>query len=405
MPLLDLISPLVVGSVVVWRIPKAVRDPKHRPLTVAFLGLMIAAILRMPQVETLSRETGLAFLLTVPKHLAGVLAAAAVLDLIAWSVGHNHDARARRVRFAFAVATAAVMLATLPFVPRSSDGDFALGVGGSAPALTYWIAWLVHLGFALVVATGLFFRQARQALAGRLRYGLAIGGVGTVIGLCYVVNKMSFMVLGFAPGVDPPFSPDFTVLLNSLLFNLALFLIIIGTTLPAPFIASAMEKVHDLRNLRELRPLWKAFILQNPDVVLESGTSPQWYRRRFWDTRLRLYRYTIEIRDGALTLRGHMQDGVDDVAHRAVKAFGVRGEDAEAFVEACRWSVALRAKAHDVPGKRGTGNGDHGRTDLAREVRWLCRVARWHRSSAVRRLTTSFPLPTTDDTDKAEEML
>jgi hypothetical protein len=397
--MIALLIPLILWGVVAWRVPKALKYPNQRPLVIAFLCLAIVTSMRTPQAEELLRQVDLAVLLTVPKHLAGVVMTASVMEFVARMLGDSPNPRRdRHARYAFTALMVAVMMVALPFIPRTSAGDFFLGVGGTIASLFYWGAWLTHLGTMLALATRLFFRQARQAPAGgRLRVGLTLSGTGTTIGLLYVANKVAFMVVSLPGGLEPPFSPDTTAAINNVLLNLSLLLVVVGTTIPARFVGAIIDKARDLRDLAELRSLWEEISTHSPDVVLTSEYSSS------LDTKLRLYRRAVEIEDGVLALRDSMQTGVGHLAEKAARQAGLSVAEAEAFIEACQWRVALRAKAAKVPGTANetdccaSAPAADGADEewLSDEVRRLRRVARAYRSRTVRELANSVPLPTT----------
>ncbi|MGW5877861.1 MAB_1171c family putative transporter [Nocardiopsis terrae] len=393
----NLLVPLLLWVVVVWRAPKAMDHSNQRPLVIAFFCLAIVTTVRTPQAEDLLRQFDLAVLLTVPKHLAGAVMTAAVLEFVARMLGGSSNPRRdRHIRYAFTVLMVTIMMAALPAIPRTPAGDFLLGVGGSVASLVYWGAWLTHLGTMLALATRLFLRQARQAPGGRLRVGLTLSGTGTTVGLLYVANKLGFMLGSLPGGPGTPLSPDATAMANTVLLNLSLLLVVVGTTLPAPAVGAAIGKARDLRALADLRPLWKEISTQSPDVVLSRDYTPR------WNTQLRLYRCAVEIEDGVLALHGSMQADVDDLARKATRQSEMPAAEAEAFIEACRWRVALRAKATGVPGTADEADCATSRSDaegaseewLSDEVKRLRRIARAYRSRAVRDLADAFPLPT-----------
>ncbi len=389
--------PILLIGVVMWRAPKARQHPNQRPLVLGFALLAVVTTVRAPQVEAFLREADLVMLLTVPKHVAGVLMTAAILEFVARMIGHSQP-RAHRARHTFTAVIVGIMLAVLPFVPRAADGDFALGAGGTAPALIYWAAWLTHLGTMLALASKMFFGQSRRAAgqrrARRLQLGLALSGTGTSIGLLYVLNKTALMI-GTSPwGPGPPLSPDTTDLVNTRLMEAALLLVIIGTTLPARFVGTLLDKTRDLRALAELHSLWRDISAHNPDVVLAREPVST------LDTRLRLHRYAVEIEDGLLALCPHFQSGVRELAGETYVGPSV---GIQAFIHACEVRVALRAKAAGVPEADHhedhptvQGVGEPGGDWWREEVDRLRAVACAYRSRSARRLALSFPLPTTE---------
>ncbi|WP_322741082.1 MAB_1171c family putative transporter [Streptomyces hygroscopicus] len=384
-------TPLLLWAAVFWRVPKAVRSPRQRPLTVAFLALAVVMTLGVEGVaRTVDDTVNVAAASTLFKHLSGLVAASAVIEFIAQMAGEPEGRRARRIRHVLAVVTGIIMSAAFPFLPRSDNGDFLMDTSGSFPAPVYWGVWLMYLATALGMATNLCWKQARQAPAGRLRLGLGLVGSGTAVGLLYVANQMSFVLLHFAAHRSP-FSSATTILITNLLLNASLLLILTGTTLPAEAVGSAARVLGDYRALWDLYPLWKALSEANPTVVLGTDVGRHRSLLNIRDTRLRLYRRVIEIRDCALALQEHTPAGTEAAARGAAQEKGLSGPDAEAFVDAFRLASALNAKNQgiSITDTRPDSPGDM--TSLSEEVRWLRMVSQAFLSPDMREIAQLAP--------------
>ncbi len=98
-----------------------------------------------------------------------------------------------------------------------------------------------------------------------------------------------------------------------------------------------------------------------------------------------LYRRVIEIRDGALALRGHFGPRVADAARERGRAAGLGDEDLQALVEAESVAAALRAKEQGLPPVEAAPPTDVvGGCHLPSEVSYLQKVARYYAEEARR---------------------
>jgi hypothetical protein len=134
------------------------------------------------------------------------------------------------------------------------------------------------------------------------------------------------------------------------------------------------------RSLRRLHPLWKAVVTAAPHVALDSRGPVGALLSATFNTRVRLYRYVVEIRDGLLSLSPYVLPSLRSDVLEAAGAAGKRGDDAVVVAEAVWLRVALAAKDRgQAPARAAVEEHVPGGSDLSEEVRWLERVAAAYR--------------------------
>jgi hypothetical protein len=102
------------------------------------------------------------------------------------------------------------------------------------------------------------------------------------------------------------------------------------------------------------------------------------------DLGFRLYRRTVEIRDGRLALRTYFSAETADTVFRRCQAAGLGVGETQATIEAASLAVAIRAKAKGRSPARGIPiPGPPGGSDVTSEVAALEQVAYCYRNSAV----------------------
>ncbi|MFF4517754.1 MAB_1171c family putative transporter [Streptomyces mirabilis] len=304
-----------------WRVTRPGKSPQQRPLTVALAALSVVAALGEPHIDTLLNRFGLTAEHLLFKHLTGIVAAGSVLDFVANMADRGTDPHSRRIRYGLGGLTGPIMIAVSPFIPRGPSGrGFELTNTDQTSVFLYWVFWLGYLGTAAVLATRLCCEQVRAASPGRQRLGLGIIGTGTAIGYGYILNKPTFVALGYLPWLRLPLSGPRTEMINDFLLYTSLFLSVVGTTVPtqlASSMASPILRLQEQRDLELLRPLWLALTRSRPDVVLREVPKG--------NTRLQRYRCVIEIDDAALALQEYRQPEIEKAARAAGRNAGLRG--------------------------------------------------------------------------------
>lgn len=140
----------------------------------------------------------------------------------------------------------------------------------------------------------------------------------------------------------------------------------------------------DYRSLQRLYPLWFALYRANPGIALHPPASRLADLRNTRRVHFRLYRRVVEIRDGWLLLRPHMDARATTYARRLAASAGLPDADARAVVDAAALAVALRAPSlHRREPSHARGEAITEPADLQGEVETLERVARCYRRSPI----------------------
>ena len=112
-----------------------------------------------------------------------------------------------------------------------------------------------------------------------------------------------------------------------------------------------------------------------PEIALASPSAVTGSYSRH-DMGVRLYRRVIEIRDGALLLRGYRDPTVTTAAESAAQHAGLRGERLRATVEAAELAAAIEAKRRNRRASSTAGPPPATlEPDVRSEARWLAQVA------------------------------
>lgn len=366
----------ILWTVTLWRVPAAVKRPAKRPMWSAFAALAAALTVELPQIGPhLDAALHITNGSTLIKHLAGMLAAAAVLE---WVIGSTQPTERlgailawRHVMTGAAMATLAVLFV---FVPRIESTDFIDTAPGHPVTIVYEAVWLSYLGLAMLCAAAMFtvawHRAAGQERLTRTSFALL--AVGTALGVCYALWRIIFLAASLAGSASPEQShTGFGI--SNLLQDAAIVLILAGTCVPA--LAKATSPVQHRRDLIALRPLWEQVTQGRPDTVLDGASNRDRDRYDPRYLRFRLIRRTVEIRDALATLYEYCD--LDPAPH--VEAFatsiGLTGIDHEALVEAATIRYSL-TRSYSSSARYSIVKAERGGSDLRTEVDWLRAVTR-----------------------------
>jgi hypothetical protein len=379
---------VILWLVTIWRLRSVRQAPWKRSLWLAFFGLSVALTATLPPVtRAIDRASGIVDLATLVKHLAGIVACAAVLD---WVLALNKPQNLGRfpARRHYVAATTMVAMVALFFaIDRQETFNFAeLESGNGAAATAYLLTFEIYLGIAMGIASNLFSHASRRKATGLLRVGMWILAAGTALGVVYAVLRSAYLIVRFT-GNHVPFGDHTMVSTSDAVQALAILLILIGTSIPA--VSAGLKAAANYRALHRLRPLWKDLTGQAPTIVL--GTPPT--RAQDWlafrGVRQRLLRRTIEIRDAALLLRGLVDHAEQEAIRKQLVGCGLYGERLEAGCEAAwiRSAVAAKKQQRTIAAHSAELR-PHGSTALEDEVRWLLLVASFYRAPETAPSTT-----------------
>lgn len=366
----------VLWLVTLWRARTALKYPAKRPMWSAFAALAVALTVELPQIGPhLDAALHITNISTLIKHLAGMLAAASVLE---WVIGSTQPTQRlgwvlawRHVMTGAAMAALGVLFA---FVPRIESSDFIDTAPGHPVTIAYEMVWLSYLGAAMLCAAAMFtVAWHRSACKGRvMRASFAMLATGTALGVIYAAWRVVILAASLADTASPAQS-DTGFGISNVIQDAAIVLILVGTCVPA--LLKAATPYQDRRDLVALRPLWELVTPARPDTVLDEESGNEGRLRDVRLLRFRLIRRTVEIRDALATLYEYCD--LDPAPH--VEAFaadiGLTGDDRKALVEAVTIRYALM--------RLRTGEADHaivkagrGGEDLRSEVQWLRAIGR-----------------------------
>ncbi|NUQ99458.1 MAG: hypothetical protein HOY79_23850 [Streptomyces sp.] len=340
--------------------------------------------MELPEIGThLDAAVHVTNLSTLIKHLAGMLAAASVLE---WVIGSTQPTRLlghalawRHVMTGTAMAALGCLFA---FVPRVESSNFIDSAPGHPVTIAYEAVWLGYLGLAMLCAAAMFIvAWQRSAPEGRLmRASFAMLATGTSLGVVYAAWRLVILAASLS-GTATTSQSQTGFGISNLVQEAAIVLILAGTCAPAPM--KAVTLYQDRRDLAALHPLWELVIPFRPDTVLypepESGSDGDGDGhdlRGLGLLRFRLIRRTMEIRDALAVLYEYCDMDPVPYAEASAAISNLAGINFEAHVEAVTIRYAMlcarrvRPKCTFVTPQRGADD------DLRAEVRWLLAVSR-----------------------------
>jgi hypothetical protein len=337
---------LLWGMAIV-RFATVFRDARQRALWAALAAVTICKTLAFPPIAT-------ALNTPVLPHLFGVLAAYFLFQFVALVTGRGSSRRQAVLVGIVLVVLFVLAVQAEPVSPKVPTRNVA-----------YWVLLEAYLSVVLVNATVLFWETSRQVNAGLPRLALRMMATGTALITAFAAFRIAALVVDELVGVEPAAEQVQTA---------AVLLTVTGGMLAAS--PRARAAITAYRSLIMLRPLWTAMRDAFPEIILFTPRRAIVELAGVDDVHLRLYRRVIEIRDGMLALRGHLEPDEETA--------GETTED-KAFQEA---QAIVRALGHREAGKPPYASPREwapvGPT-MADEVAWLSRVSRsYRRARAVR---------------------
>lgn len=376
--------PALAWAAVLYKLPALRRSPDDPALRAYWLTLLALALgvtlLTPPVYLAINEVTGVANLARLLGNSLGLVAGWSVQVFLAHLSGGGVAGQTTARRLGVLLIAALGLLAVL-FVAAPVDHealDFTGRYGNAPFVLEYRLVFLAYFGFASGNVARLSWRYAHVADRPSLRLGLRLVALGGLAGVIYVVHEGGY-VFARRLGSGYPFPDPMAV--TQVLVALGVGLTVTGSTMPSwgprvgiPRLCAWFDQY---RSLRRLYPLWIALCQSNPEIALEPPRSALVDALMLRDLGFRLYRRVVEIRDGWLALRPHLDSRVADLAAELGREAGMADEEAVAVIEAASLAAAIRAKARGQTADKQTAMmGIVGGTDLASEVARLERVAR-----------------------------
>jgi hypothetical protein len=347
------------------------------------------AVLQAPVMRRIQQLTGVPRIESV---ISSLLAAGVAILLLtcALRVSSSLDATSarwsRRMALYFA-ATATTMVITFAIVTvqRIPTRDRFLPVIGQFTAHNvYWIAYLTYMLVVTGWTTFLFWRQIPRITAKVLRFALLALALGTTTFLVFLGTRVAAL---FSPA---PSLLTFGVYISSI-YSIS---VTVGCSLA--IIMPLSQSLANWRHANRLYPLWRALCDASPHIALHPRRGRFVDSLMLRDSRHRLHRRIVEIRDGMLIMREWITPSTHD---RIVEALARENlSDREAAATACWLKVALHARAHDLDRvAKPLDLVRQGGVDTETELRWLTAVAKAWASPLVHKHSTLIAVdsPTT----------
>lgn len=364
--------------VVAWRTPTLWQEPWKRAPWVALAALAVALTAGLTRPALVLDRWTCADFSTLVKHVAGVVAAAAVLHWLD-SLASPERHRYRRHILGTSSAVIAGMTGLFIVMPRPESATWTVHVTGGAGA-AYLLLMYAYLGVALSVASRVFARASRKP-RGTARWGLWLLAAGTATGTAYAAYMSISLVLRMTHAVTVP-AGQALLTAGAVPQTFAIAAILAGLSVPA--VGVACRAAWDLWALWKLRQLWRTMVGVAPDV--ELGPVRQGPAGVVGAVRIRLIRRVCECRDAALALGCYVPPGAVTSARSQLEASGLAGDKLQAAVEA-RWlEMAIQAAADGQPAEHPPHIFCGGDT-LQDEVRQLRQVAEAVRPGITRMLS------------------
>lgn len=299
----------------------------------------------------------------------------------------------RRLLTTATVLTALVVLFTLMAPTGSSPKDFTLRYAQDHYYAAYLLLYIAAYTTGEAEVGLRCWRYARISNRRWLQRGLRTTAVGSWVTLGYSAVRIGDLT-GAQLGVDLHGLEPLAWVCG----DIGALLMLIGWTLPGwgPRLTAVHRGVQNYLHYQRLYPLWSALHQAHPSIALEPSRSALAGLATVRSLEFRLYRRVIEIRDGLLALRSHLDAETTGTAQRLGLAAGLSGDALRAAVAAAQIRAALQAQDQNRPTAADSLGGtiDSPETaDLADEVVWLTRV-----SAAFRRSPT---VPTTATATRA----
>ncbi|WP_214369792.1 MAB_1171c family putative transporter [Pseudonocardia sp. H11422] len=316
-----------------------------------------------------------------------LVAAHAFSELLRYLHGRTEDPGSgplsQRRRFLFLGSVLVLLVVTFFLGDRPQTGLGLFTYTDDLPLTIYAVIYAAYLSYALIQMLRLAVRAIRRTRR-HLRVSMATIALGNAIGLAYSLSKIQHVTmsyLGLTTGNDKICAGPFSRIDCALSVGfpaLSVLLILLG--LAVPFLFKAPGRIvawlAAARLLRMLHPLWRAMYQALPQIAL---TSPEAVTGRvpLHDVPVRLYRRTVEVRDGALLLQPYRSSADTSEHTRQAQRLGLVGDDARIAVEAADLTSAMKRYLHQAAPDTAAVHraAPEEPDDVMQETRWLAQVS------------------------------
>ncbi|MEV6527116.1 MAB_1171c family putative transporter [Longispora sp. NPDC051575] len=348
--------------------------PVHRALWVAITALAASMTLRIAPVSTaIDNATGVSAAGVLLKHVAGLLAVAALFDLAV--LAGNGSLRRTRLPVAAFAATTGAMVILFAVMDRTGSEDFADHAAGDPLATGYILVWSLYLGAATAVSAWLFHRARAAARHRLVRTGQLLLTLGTTLGAVYAAYRFGFFTYRLV-AAEPAAGDGFFVNLSDAFKYLAM--VLIATGLAVAGLPGLIVKNRARRRLRRLQPLWLALALPGQKIDRPGLSLTDQLARR-----------QVEIHDAMLLLRHRITQRQYEAALTDVAEHGPPDADRTATACAAVLRLAVEARSGPVTATRTDAFVLPTFASTNSELHWMLRVAAVWDSPTVHQLAVA----------------
>jgi hypothetical protein len=280
----------------------------------------------------------------------------------------------RMALYCGATATIMVTTFTIVTVQRIPTRDRFLPIQGQFTAHTvYWIAYLTYMIVVTGWTTFLFWRQVLRVATKVLRFALLALALGTSTFLVFLGSRVAAM-FSTNPGLL-----TFGVYISSV-YSIS---VTVGCSLA--IILPLSRSLASWRHANRLYALWRALCDASPHIALHPPRGRFLDAFTVRDSRHRLHRRIVEIRDGLLIMREWITPATYDRIAELLAGENLTEREAEAAATACWLKVALDARERGLDRvAKPLDLVRQGGVDRETELRWLTAVAKAWASPLVR---------------------
>ncbi len=273
----------VAGIAVFGALPRVIRWCRDRDggsgaIVLQLVAVALACVFIAPASQALTNVIvpSLGRLLS---NLCTLIGAFGLVQLQLYVSYPPAEARQRlRPRVVWLASVLAGLVITFLFGSRPAIGIGVFDYRGQTWLVIYALIYSLYLSAALLDLVGLAVRSVLNT-RGSLRAGMAVMGVGYLLGLLYTGSKIQYVIRSVLGPVraEPLCSGPFSTLVCALSVGLpALSVLVIVFGLSIPAIGSRVRRLSEWRGFSRvhdgLAPLWEAFSAAMPQIAL---TSPQ----------------------------------------------------------------------------------------------------------------------------------
>jgi hypothetical protein len=369
--LLQTLPAVVVGTVVLWRLPMLHRDLGTRALWITLACLAFGlAFYSPPLYRAVNDLTGNPASSQIGE-LLGTLGAAAGVRTACLFLSGRRSSGWPWGDWIGSAATGIAVTVVLQVWPPGPVNPILHGTtywwDSTWRSLVYCVPFLVTLTSALVSSILMWWRFGRIAPQGAVRTGLELVAAGASIGLVFVAVRLTTLIV-WQLGAETRWWVDFCWVGETVTVIISGALLAWGTSWEA--ISAQADRGRNWwsasRAVGELEALWLALELLYPDVRMVDGRGRRWGRRA-------LLRRVVEIRDGLMALDERADPELVGTVTTRVIRFGTGEEGTGAVVVAVTLHLAGLGTLPGAAtgGALPAGGGE----DLDAEVGWLRQVA------------------------------